>query len=218
MAVLDWVDKWLRRPTMHQCEVSEIAELKQIHDAQVNLVYLRRSVDEDVELYIRHLLLEGFPALSVPLNRHEVGQVVHRHLSGTGHFAVGKSKLEKDIVQLTQQFMDLVRADCVRLVLKVVEDDACRKFHTDAYDLRLLCTYFGKGTEWLPDAFVNRDKLVGGTNDEIVRNWKQVQALHAFDVAILKGEPASRPTGGIVHRSPPIERAGEKRFLLRLDY
>lgn len=59
---------------------------------------------------------------------------------------------------------------------------------------------------------------MGGTNDEIIRDWSRINRLQQFDVAILKGEASTANYGkGIVHRSPPVSAQKEKRLLLRLD-
>ena len=46
-----------------------------------------------------------------------------------------------------------------------------------------------------------------------------MQRLQAFEVGILKGEAPNSldATKGIVHRSPAIEHAHEKRIILRID-
>ncbi len=61
---------------------------------------------------------------------------------------------------------------------------------------------------------VNRE---GKTNDEIVRDWRMVRRLNAFDVAILKGEAPGNEGNAIFHRSTEIEAINEFRVLLRID-
>jgi hypothetical protein len=115
--------------------------------------------------------------------------------------------------------MDIIKEDVVHLYLKVVSNDACSKFHTDLYDLRLLCTYMGKGTEWVEEQYVNRKMLMKGENHQIIKDKTKVQTMEPFEVGILKGEASAKNKNrGIVHRSPPISQSGEKRLLLRLDY
>ena len=102
--------------------------------------------------------------------------------------------------------------------LKMISDDACTKFHTDGYSLRLFTTYHGKGTEWLPEKAVNRTFL-GQSNDLIVKDASRIQQMDAFEVGILKGEIPGKASSvkGIVHRSPKIAHTGEKRIILRVD-
>ncbi len=84
------------------------------------------------------------------------------------------------------------------------------------YDL--FTTYLGRGTEWLPEKAVNRSAL-GKTNELIVKDPSLIQRMNAFDVGILKGELPKRMqrVKGVVHRSPQISEAGEKRVVLRVD-
>ena len=91
--------------------------------------------------------------------------------------------------------------------LKVIDDNACSKFHTDQYKLRLFTTYYGKGTEWLPEKATNREAL-GKTNELIVKDATKIQELTTYDVGVLKGTIPGiiNSSKGIVHRSPQIEK------------
>jgi Protein of unknown function (DUF1826) len=103
--------------------------------------------------------------------------------------------------------------------LKTVVNDACRKFHIDGYDLRLLCSYAVPGTEWTYNDNVNRKHLGLGENEQIIKDWSYINQLKSYDVAILKGELPNQRTGkGVVHRSPEIEQQQKKRLVLRIDY
>ena len=111
----------------------------------------------------------------------------------------------------------MTQASSFRLLLTTVNTDMCRKFHTDINDLRLLCTYIGPGTLWLPDEIVDGKALQAGKEDtEIVIDAQQIQQVPTGDVVILKGAlyAGANP---ILHRSPSIKEHGEKRFLLRID-
>jgi len=122
-----------------------------------------------------------------------------------------------DISHLLMLFEALTKASSFRLLLATVNSNMCRRFHTDINDLRLLCTYVGQGTLWLPDDSVNEKALItGGDNEEIVKDEKLVQQAGMGDVVILKGGlyPNAIP---ILHRSPTIEDTGETRLLLRID-
>jgi hypothetical protein len=119
---------------------------------------------------------------------------------------------------LIYQFAAICNAEYVRVHLKTVANDACRKFHIDGYNLRLLCSYAGPGTEWTYNENVNRKYLGEGENEQIIKDWGHINQLNSFDVAILKGElPHKRTGNGIVHRSPAIEQTREHRLLLRID-
>jgi len=123
-----------------------------------------------------------------------------------------------DVHQIAQDFLQLTAHKQATLHLRVVADNACAKFHTDGYDLRLFTTYYGLGTEWLPEKAVNRAAL-GSSNKKIVKNKDQTQQVATGHVAILKGELPNKREAvrGIVHRSPEIQQKGEKRIILRID-
>jgi hypothetical protein len=123
-----------------------------------------------------------------------------------------------DIAPLIHAFARLSAAHIVRATLETVTDSACRKFHADWVGLRLLCTYDGGGTQWLPDAAVRRDRLTTGDNDDIVGDPASIQSMARGDVGLFKGEAWPGNTGrGIVHRSPPRPKGGHRRVLLCLD-
>ena len=126
--------------------------------------------------------------------------------------------LMEDIVMLLEQFEQLTKANGFRILLANVSTNMCRLFHTDINDLRLLCTYYGQGTLWLPDEAVNpKAFLRRGNKENIVLDKNLVQQADAGDVLILKGGLYPGKPNPILHRSPSIEKQGENRLLLRID-
>jgi hypothetical protein len=124
-----------------------------------------------------------------------------------------------DIVSLVKVFGELTENSTFKVLLSTVNSNMCRRFHTDINDLRLLCTYSGQGTLWIPEEFVNREALNScGDNECILRDASQVQQVPTGSVAILKGAIYPKEgTKACVHRSPSIEESGETRLLLRID-
>lgn len=125
--------------------------------------------------------------------------------------------LLKDISEILDLFEMTSKAPSFRLLLTTVNTNMCRKFHTDMNDLRLLCTYIGPGTLWIPDEAIDQEALKGKEkNEDLIIDLKQIQQVFTGDVVILKGAlyPEANP---ILHRSPTIEENGEKRLLLRID-
>ncbi len=125
--------------------------------------------------------------------------------------------LLKDISEQLILFKQISGVKSFRLLFTTVNNNMCRRYHTDLNSLRLLCTYVGQGTLWLPDEIVNHKAFIKqGNNEQIVKDESLVQQARTGDVIILKGAlyPDANP---IVHRSPTIEENGEKRLLLRID-
>lgn len=96
----------------------------------------------------------------------------------------------------------ILQASRYGLRLEYVTGDACRKFHKDRTDIRLITTYLGRGTQWIDT----------GTSEA----EPAVQELRVFDVGMFLGERDDRPSR-IFHRSPPIADTGSARFMMVLD-
>lgn len=215
---MSWIEAITGTKYFRQLEVNQLEGLTAVNQEDVNLVYWKRAIDRDVDEFVSLLVAREFTGINAAVTSSSLNDVVLDQMNDMPLFTPGKIKFVRDIITLTTCFMKITESPQVRLILKIVADDACRKFHTDGYHLRLLCTYAGKGTEWIADRYVNRSKLIKGSNEQIIRDFNRVQSLEPFDVAILKGEVRAYPNRkGIVHRSPPIERMGEKRLLLRID-
>ena len=122
--------------------------------------------------------------------------------------------LYEDIRQLLNLFEKITKASSFRLLLATIKTNMCRKFHTDINNLRLLCTYIGPGTLWVPDDAIDAESL-RSRKDPLIDEQK-IQQVRTGDAVILKG--ALHPQGNpILHRSPSIEKSGEERILLRID-
>lgn len=114
-----------------------------------------------------------------------------------------------DLQDLAACFAAITGRDVVQLRLSGVAGDSCKHFHADAIGLRLLCTYRGAGTEWLP--------LAGpAAAREAAAAPRRANRLPTGSVALLKGE-AMAAGAGCVHRSPPRGPRDPARLLLTLD-
>ena len=125
----------------------------------------------------------------------------------------------QDVKDLLHLFKELTAANSFKLLLATVNSNMCRRFHTDANDVRMLCTYSGPGTLWLTEDNVNRDAFNSrGGNDCIVLDEHRIQQAETGSVLVLKGAIYPQEgTKAVVHRSPTIEESGENRLLLRVD-
>lgn len=127
--------------------------------------------------------------------------------------------LEADVRGLLNVFFDLARPSSAALKFGVIGTDQCRKFHVDYLRYRLITTYVGLGTEWIPDRAVNRAMLGVPPEDPklanavIVKDARAVQHAVAGDVLLMKGARHEHGVG-LVHRSPPIEHVEVRRVVL----
>lgn len=120
--------------------------------------------------------------------------------------------LVADIVSLAQVFSDLTGTCRVRVRLETVDDDACRRFHTDNVRFRLVTTYRGPGTQWISPQALGRLDAGQPLPQSAIRQ------LDRGSVAIMRGSKgASGDRPGLLHRSPPIEGTGITRLFLAID-
>ena len=67
--------------------------------------------------------------------------------------------LRDDVTRLLRRFAALACVAEARVFFGVIHDDQCSKLHVDAVRLRLVTTYVGPGTEWVPSEAVDRGAL-----------------------------------------------------------
>jgi hypothetical protein len=132
--------------------------------------------------------------------------------------AAAAGPLLPDVAALVRLYADLVGCPVVTLRLERVTGAGCKFLHVDYVGVRLLCTYRGPGTQWVPDEAARRDGLGTCDNAAVLPDARRLRRMSAGDVGLLKGEswPGNRGRG-LIHRSPPA-RPGVARLVLYLDH
>jgi Protein of unknown function (DUF1826) len=124
-----------------------------------------------------------------------------------------KMALVSDVADLANVTAKLAHVTSVRVRLEWVMDQPCSYFHIDKVPLRLVCTYFGPGTEWLSDETAKRLTAP----DEIPAQI-EINRLAAGAVAVMRGAPYGPAIGtGLTHRSPPVHSPSDGRLFLAVD-
>ncbi len=109
--------------------------------------------------------------------------------------------LAADVQHLASLYATWTGEDRVQVRIERVTGNGCWKFHADYVGLRMISTYCGQATQWLPH---------GASHDA------EPRALSAGDVGLFKGRERAGDRA-IIHRSPPIAGSGEDRLLLVID-
>jgi hypothetical protein len=189
----------------------------QIMQPDVNLVVCPRVADTYISSFIQDLYTTSFRQLNLLVEKGLASEQVRDALATyLPVVSKGASRLIEDMAMLSERFIKLIECPEASQHLQIVENDACRKFHVDLYPIRLICTYDGPGTQWLPNHQVLREAL-GTTNEQIAKAPSKIEQMGTFCVGIMKGDRIHHASCGIVHRSPPIKSLGLKRFVMRLD-
>ena len=115
-----------------------------------------------------------------------------------------------DMANVCNVFCDMVGEDAIGFCLGT--ERGCRRYHIDNVPLRLLVTYAGQGTEWLPDVAADRQAFESGmANEFILKDPSARQFAGLWDVAVFRGGPS-----GVLHRTPDAALDGPS-ILMRLD-
>ena len=116
-----------------------------------------------------------------------------------------------DMAEVCEIFCTTLGSDSVDFCLSTGR--GCRRYHIDHVPMRLLVTYAGKGTEWIPDHAADRNAFFSGApNEKIIKDPSKRQYMNTWDISIFRGGPE-----GLLHRTPD-EALDDKSILLRLDH
>ena len=132
--------------------------------------------------------------------------------------------LQDDIIEMAYQLAALLDCRHLDAQLYTQRSDGCRKIHSDNVPLRIMCTYAGPGTDWLPESDLVRENLGPSeldaeiANRRVIRKGARLRRCNVGDILILKGERYPGNAGlGAAHRSPPLEADGATRLVLKID-
>lgn len=181
-----------------------------IHLPETELAIWERALPSRLRSWLDALPPECFPHTRLLLAPDEVPRALPAVLEEFGTpRGEGRDLLIGDVAMLVGLFGARVRTDLVDIRLEVVTGRACWKFHRDRVPVRMLTTYRGPTTQWVPpdrgdDAISRQDGYRG-----------EIFSLAEGAVALFKGSAAADGRG-IAHRSPPAEHA-RPRFLLCLN-
>lgn len=200
---------------------SEKAVLSKIYDNETNITILNRKLNNQVTNSAENILKNN-PELnfSKVVNYNNIVEILHNNFRSETDF----QPLFQDISKVIMMFSNLFKVKNVWLRLDAIDGPMCPRFHVDNVKCRLVSTYFGPGTEWLPNALVKRDKLGHGNNGELDEDsglfLKQtdIRQLEVGDLGLLKGEGWKNNQGnGLVHRSPQ-KTDDYKRLYMTIDF
>jgi len=195
------------------------SERSSILDDSVNLFEWKRNLDKSVTRYLEGLLAMSPKDIRGIVDTANLSEQLENLRKYWDEAALPTGdEFWNDVRLIAYDFLKFSEKRRGKLHLKVVDNNACSKFHVDGYRLRLFTTYYGPGTEWLPEEAVKRHEL-GTTNERIISDPNKIRQLGTGHVGILKGilPYRSSTVKGIVHRSPEISQTNLKRIILRID-
>ena len=202
-------------------EGNNLDTLGDIYQEDTNMAIWKRELDNAIQK-AANIIIDTNSSL-------EISRVVspndtYAEIKNALGFSENVSIISKDVANLVGMFCTLFDLKQVGLRLAVLDRAMCPRFHVDRVPCRLLTTYLGVATEWLPHHNADRSRLgIGnqGKPDEesgIMNSDKDIKYLNQGDVALLKGEAWEGNEGsGLIHRSPTLD-SNSRRLLLTIDF
>lgn len=195
--------------------------LTDIYQDEINLAIWQRSLsDELVQAADQVIAANPTLKLSISVAPQRAYEAVKRALVETPE----TDKLCEDIAELVDMFCCLFDLGSVGLRLTALDRAMCPRFHVDKVPCRLVSTYKGAASQWLPNYALNRAQLGLGSMGKpddlsgLYTDATSIQQLFQGDVALLKGELWEGNEGaGIVHRSPAVG-LNQSRLLMTLGF
>jgi len=202
-------------------EHTEHEVLTDIYQEDTNMVVWKRDLAKNLE-QAADAIIESNPTLEelLVVSPEKAFDSVKKVLGSSQEAEV----LAEDIAHLVDMFCCLFDLKRGALRMTVLDRAMCPRFHVDRVPCRLVTTYQGIATEWLPHNIADRSKLGTGNMgkpDELsglFDNLSDIQQLNSGDVGLMKGELWHNNEGaGLIHRSPQVPN-NTRRLLLTLDF
>ena len=194
--------------------------LSEIFDNKNNISLWKRKLDESISFGAEEIINDNLEFdFSKVLKYNEINEALVNRLGQSQN----KIFLFNDISNLSELFCNMFELKKVWLRMGISTNATCPRFHVDYLKCRLLTTYYGPGTEWLPNDLIDRRKLkfnqkFSKDQDGLFSSKTDIKHLATGDVALLKGELWSGNKGqGLVHRSPYYEEK-YRRLYITIDF
>ena len=205
----------------HYSISNDISKISNIFNREINISIWKRNLNSNI-LHASEILLIKNSDL-------QFSELINKNFSID--FLIDKIGADEklisfyeDIQYLTKLFCELFDIKDAWLRIDAIDKPMCPRFHADHLKCRLVTTYYGPGTQWLPNNLVNRNKLGHGNNglaDDISGLFSKksdIENLDVGDIGLLKGEAWVNNEGlGLVHRSPHAD-SNYKRLYVTIDF
>ena len=199
---------------MGYLRIDKMDAIKDFPNKSDQLAIMNRSMPENASLFFKQLLKISF----------NITGEIYKETATINIKDLLSNKLPKkiknnvfyqpwieDMANLCEMFCITEKSSYISF--SISSHRGCRRYHIDNVPLRLLVTYAGQGTEWLPDEFANKRAYANGEpNEKIIKDISKKQFIGEWDIALFKGGPE-----GLLHRTPD-SALNKNSILMRLDH
>ena len=192
-------------------DIEKISEFSK-HDYQ--LIEIERKNMNNSDSFFREIMYEPFRVIgkiSKKNSSEDIKRILRDIIPLSSQTNFFYKTWVSDMSEICQIFCDTLNSKSVSFCLGT--ERGCSRYHIDNVPMRLLVTYMGQGTEWLPNEIANRAAFEEGLpNEKIVKDSSKIKSIKTFNVAIFRGGAT-----GLLHRTPDSALKNPS-ILLRLDH
>ncbi|NHH85047.1 DUF1826 domain-containing protein [Cobetia sp. MB87] len=203
------------RPATHWHIGHEAQDLGAIFEPDISLAVMQRRIDAALKMAVKAQSSGAYPLRMRwrgPIN--DLREALERYLPAPDAGAA----LIEDICVLGEAMGELFEVKDIGIRLEMTQSAMCPRFHVDRIPVRLVTTYDGPGTQWLPEHAADRLALGHGQpgHQDICLAPGEIHELRPGSLALLKGECWPGNEGrGLIHRSPVVPKGS--RLMLSMD-
>ena len=183
------------------------------------LSYVNRKKPSNANAFFKKLLRDPFNInheVFKKSSREDIKDILDATISGKLREDIFYNKWVSDMAKICNLFCEIT--DDISLSFSLETSRGCKRFHIDNVPMRLLVTYYGKGTEWFPSHACDYNAYYRGEpNEKIIKKVEEKRNINSWDIAIFKGYKYENGEKAILHRTPD-EALNKLSLLMRLDY
>ena len=199
---------------MNIYQSNKLQDLTNFEKYSAQLGIIERSMPDGADEFFKQLMKSHFRFMS-EINKDsaffDIKNILDKDISEDIKNETLYTEWLNDMAEVCRIFCILEKIDTVSFHLGTQR--SCRRYHIDNVPRRMLVTYAGKGTEWIPDEAADRKAFKSGEpNEKIIKDKSALQFINPWDVAVFRGGP-----NGVLHRTPDAA-LNSPSILMKLDH
>ena len=195
-------------------KIDDIEKISEFSKQDYQLIEIERKNMNNSDSFFREIMYEPFRVIgkiSKKNSSEDIKRILRDIIPLSSQTNFFYKTWVSDMSEICQIFCDTLNSKSVSFCLGT--ERGCSRYHIDNVPMRLLVTYMGQGTEWLPNEIANRVAFEEGLpNEKIVKDSSKIKSIKTFNVAIFRGGAT-----GLLHRTPDSALKNPS-ILLRLDH
>jgi len=195
-------------------KIDDIEKISEFSKQDYQLIEIERKNMNNSDSFFREIMYEPFRVIgkiSKKNSSEDIKRILRDIIPLSSQTNFFYKTWVSDMSEICQIFCDTLNSKSVSFCLGT--ERCCSRYHIDNVPMRLLVTYMGQGTEWLPNEIANRAAFEEGLpNEKIVKDSSKIKSIKTFNVAIFRGGAT-----GLLHRTPDSALKNPS-ILLRLDH